>query len=110
VGRRFESLNVIGRCARSDAWCQILADVLDRPVRRMSDPEMATSRGAALAGLVALGRLKVDEIPDRVRLDATFLPQAENRELYARLFSQLLRSYKATRPIFRRLNAPGTKT
>lgn len=106
VGRKFDSLNLIGRCARSDTWCQILADVLDRPIHRMSDPEMATSRGAALAALVALGRISVDDIPKLVRRDATFSPLPQNRLRYATLFDELLCGYKATRPIFRRLNAP----
>jgi xylulokinase len=106
VGRKFESLNLIGRCARSDTWCQIMADVLDRPIHRMSDPEMATSRGAALAAWVALGRVRVDEIPGLVRREATFLPQSSHRRLYAKLFDELLSGYKATRPIYRRLNGP----
>lgn len=109
VGRQFESLNLIGRCARSDTWCQILADVLDRPIHRMSDPEMATSRGAALAAWVALGRISVEEISSLVRRDATFSPQPRNRQMYAMLFDELLCGYKATRPMFRRLNAPRPK-
>lgn len=103
VGRKFDSLNLIGRCSRSDTWCQILADVLDRPVHRMRDPEMATSRGAALVALVALGRVSVAEIPTIVQRDVTFTPRAEYRQLYAQLFSELLSSYKANKPIFRRL-------
>jgi xylulokinase len=105
VGREFDSLNLIGGCARSDLWCQILADVLDRPLRRMVDPHMATSRGAALAALVALKRISVADIPSLVRVGATFTPNPSNVRVYSDLFREFLASYKATRGIFRRMNA-----
>jgi xylulokinase len=106
AGRRFDELNFIGRCAASDLWCQTLADVLDRPIHRMSDPHMATARGAALVGLVALGRISVDMIPALVRVDATFRPDPRNVSTYAQLFDAWLRSYKANKPVFHRLNRP----
>jgi xylulokinase len=109
VGRRFDSLNVIGRCARMDVWCQALADILDRPIHRTCEPEMATSRGAGLAGLVALGKITVEQIPDLVPIDRTFEPDPSRRKLHEELFAAFLSSYKANRPLFRRLNSsPGT--
>jgi xylulokinase len=108
-GRKFEALNVIGRCATMDVWCQSLADILGCPVRRMAHPEMATTRGAALAALVALGHITVEQIPSLVEVDRTFVPDARNRSTYDRLFSAFLRSYKANRPIFHQLNPPAVK-
>jgi xylulokinase len=104
VGRRFESLNLIGGCARMDLWCQILADILDRPLHRTREPEVATSRGAALAALVALGHIEVDQIGQLVAIDRTFRPEPGRRQVYEELFAAFLSSYKATRPVFRRLN------
>lgn len=43
-------------------WRQILADVLDRPVH-LAPVQDATSRGAALLALQALGRLRLEELP-----------------------------------------------
>ena len=43
-------------------WRQILADVLDRPVH-LTQIREATSRGAALLALQALGRLRLDDLP-----------------------------------------------
>ena len=103
VGRRFDQLNYIGRTATSDIWCQTLADVLERPIRRMAEPGVATSRGAALAGLVAIGRITVDEIPSLVPVERTFLPRADYSQMYADLFAVWLASYKATKPLFRQL-------
>lgn len=104
IGRRFDALNFIGGGARSAIWCQVLADVLDRPVHRMADPNFAIARGAGMAALVALGRLSWDAVPRVVPLDRIFRPDASNRAEYDRLYSMLLRSYKANRPIFHRLN------
>ena len=106
VGRRFDALNLIGGCARSETWCQILADTIDRPLRRMSDAHSATSRGAALVAWVALGRISVEEIPSLVPVEKTFTPDPRNHAAYETLFREFLASYKATRPIFRRFNRP----
>jgi xylulokinase len=106
VGRRFDGLNLIGRCAASDVWCQALADILERPVRRMSEPQIATSRGAALAALVAMKRISVEQIPSLVPVERTFTPVPSHAKTYADLFAAWLASYKATRPIFHRLQRP----
>ena len=105
VGRPFDGLNFIGGCARSDTWCQIMADVLDCPMRRMVEPEMAISRGAAMVAWLALGRMTADTLPALARVDRTFLPEAGRRKLYRELFAEFLNSYKANRRIFRRLNS-----
>ena len=47
--RRFEHLNFVGGGARSPLWCQILADVLDRPIRQVADPVLANARGAGFS-------------------------------------------------------------
>ncbi|MEX0679515.1 MAG: FGGY-family carbohydrate kinase [Pirellulales bacterium] len=109
VGRPFDGLNLIGGCARSDLWCRILADVLDCPLRRMADPEMAIARGAAMVAWVALGRATVDQLASLARVDCTFQPNPRHRALYKELFAEFLNSYKATRGIFRRLNARRSK-
>jgi xylulokinase len=105
VGRHFEHINLVGGGARMDLWCQVLADILERPVRRVDQPEMATSRGAALVALVALGRIRAEQIPSLVRIERTFSPNPHHVPRYRELFDAFLRSYKATRLLFRRMNA-----
>ena len=41
--------------ASSDVWCQIFADVLDRPIDQVADPLSANVRGAAFVAAVGLG-------------------------------------------------------
>jgi len=106
AGRKFDGLNFVGGCARSETWSQILADVLDLPIRRMVDPEMAISRGAAMVAWLALGRMTSETLPTLARVDRTFTPEPSRRTLYRELFAEFLSSYKANRRMFRRLNRP----
>jgi xylulokinase len=71
----------------------------------MADPEMAIARGAAMVAFVALGQMPAEAVGSMVKAKNTFLPRSEYRQRYARLFAEWLNSYKANRPIFRRLNA-----
>jgi xylulokinase len=104
IRRRVESLNVVGGGAKSDEWCQIFADVLDRPIRQVKDPIYANVRGAGFLAALALGYLKREQISERIQIARTYLPRAENRELYDRLFREFLHLYKIHRPVFARLN------
>ena len=53
VGRRLDRIRIIGGGARSELWCRILADVLDRDIAQVEDPVGANARGAALVALAA---------------------------------------------------------
>lgn len=103
-GRPFESLNFIGGGARSELWCQILADVLNRPIRQVADPVSANARGTALLAAVATGHLRWEQIPDCVEIQNTCHPTPANRAIYDELFREYLEIYKANRFIHARLN------
>ena len=105
VKRRLDSIAFVGGGARSELWCRIHADVLDRPIRQVEDPVMANARGAALQAAVALGRLTWDDVPGRVPIARTFEPDPANRALYDRTFREFVNLYRGTRKIAARLNA-----
>ncbi len=104
--RPFPWLNFIGGGARSDLWCQIFADVLDRPIRQVKDPRQANTRGAGLVGSVALGLISFEEVAARVEIAKAFHPNAANRDVYDLMFREFLQAYKRNKPIFARLNPP----
>jgi xylulokinase len=54
MGLAGDEVRIVGGGGRSALWCQIKADVLDRPVRRVLAEE-ATALGAALLAGVAVG-------------------------------------------------------
>ena len=103
VGRRLDPLNIIGGGARSDVWCQIFADVLDRTIRQVQDPLQANARGAAFIAAVALGEITFDQVPDLVSFARTYEPNPEHRRVYDGLFAELEKIYRGNRAIHRRL-------
>jgi xylulokinase len=103
-GRRAEAINMVGGGARSAIWCQIHADVMDRPIRQMQDPIEVNVRGAALLASAALGILRYDDLDAHAPVAATFMPQAGNRKLYDELFAEFVAIYENNRKIYARLN------
>ena len=110
VGKRLEQVTLIGGGARSDTWCQIFADVLDRPMRQVKDPVMANARGAAFIGAHALGKLRFEDVPGLVPIARTWTPEPANRRLYDELFAEFLNVYRSTSKVCARLNAPKDPT
>ncbi len=104
AGRRLDPLAFIGGGANSDAWAQIHADVLGRRVRQVADPVLANVRGAALITLMALDRIRLEDIPGMVEIRRTFTPDPATRAEYDVLFAEFVTLYKQTKGIFRRLN------
>ncbi|CAB4707188.1 MAG: hypothetical protein F2668_06370 [Actinobacteria bacterium] len=82
TGTTCEEIVFGGGAARSAGWAQVLADVLNRRVRVLSDPEFAA---ATAVGMVALYRSQGED-PTEVRLDqaASYTPRSEYHEIYER--------------------------
>jgi xylulokinase len=104
VGRRFERLSFIGGGAQSDVWCQIHADVLGVPIRQVERPRFANAVGTALSAFVALGELRLDEVPKLVRTAAVFEPDPDAQRVHDAHYAEFMRFYRRTRPIYKRLN------
>ena len=104
TGHRFDALNVIGGGAQADIWCQIMADVMNRPMRQMKDPIRANSRGAAYVALVGLGLMTFDDIHKNVAVNRVFEPNPANRAVYDELFAEFLNLYKSNKAMYARLN------
>ncbi len=104
TGRPFPWLNVVGGGGNSAVWAQIHADVLDRPIRRVEHPIRANARGAALLAGVALGKVSVDELGDKVKVVEEHLPDRSNRSTYDELYRAYLSIYKQNKGVHRRLN------
>ena len=102
--QRLEPVRFIGGGARSELWCQIFADVLDRTIDRVADPVNANARGAGMLAAVALGELTFDQVPDRVRVDRRYEPDPKSRELYTGLFTEFVGFCQRNRKAYGRLN------
>ncbi len=104
VGRSFPSLAFIGGGANSDQWAQIHADVLGCDIRQVAEPVLANVRGAAFIAMMALGLVRVDQIPGLVEVRRTFVPGPAVRPEYDLLFEEFVTLYRQTKGIYKRLN------
>ncbi len=105
LGRKLESVTVVGGGARSALWCQIHADVLGRPVRQVEAPQSANARGAGLQALVALEKLKWSDVSALVPIARTFEPDTKHSRLYDTRFQQFLLEFKHRRAMAHRFTS-----
>ena len=104
IKRPVKAINMVGGGAKSDIWCQIHADVLDRPIRQVQDPMQANVRGAALLASAALGYIGYNDIASRVPITKTYVPNPGHRKIYDELFNEFIAIYENNRKIYTRLN------
>jgi len=104
AGRRLDPIRIVGGGARSDLWCQIHADVLDRTIERVPQAVNGSLRGAAIFAGLSLGALGYDEVREVVPVEATFRPDAHARPIYERLYGEFPKLYRAQKKMFARLN------
>ncbi|MFW9879565.1 MAG: FGGY-family carbohydrate kinase, partial [Candidatus Thorarchaeota archaeon] len=104
VGKSDE-INCIGGGAKSDVWCQILADILERRIIQIENPELAAARGSAIISMVGLGILKQfsDAIPF-IKVKKIFTPDKNNKMIYEKIFEEYINIYKRNKKMFKNLN------
>jgi xylulokinase len=105
--RRFSHFVVYGGGAASDAWSQILADVLGTPVHQLEDPQFVTCRGMALLAFQRLGLLAFEDFEGRIPVRRVYEPNRAHERLYDARFEQFVAAFRRNRPVFRALNRPG---
>jgi len=100
-------LTFIGGGASSALWCQVMADVLQRPIRQAEDPVLANVRGAGLIAAVALGRLRWEDIPGRIATRDVFRPDEAVTATYDQLFHSFREVHRRNRSLYARHNRFG---
>ncbi len=102
---KIDKINFIGGGTKSNVWCQILADVLERNIVQMIDPDLAAVKGSAIISLVGLGLLKdfSDAIP-LIKIKQNFTPNPDNKKIYTKLFTEYMKIYKRNKAMFKHLN------
>jgi xylulokinase len=104
MGRKVESINIVGGGAQSDVWCQIFADVMNVHIRQVTDPIYANARGAAWIGAVGMGEIKYTDISQLVQFKRVYTPQPKNRDLYDEKFEVFKMIYRQMKKVYTRLN------
>jgi xylulokinase len=104
IKQEMNPLNIIGGGAKSDEWCQIYADVMNRTIRKVKNPIQANARGTAFLASVVLGYITFQDIPNLIQFSKTFTPDPENVRIYNRIFKEFLALYKNNKAAYHRLN------
>jgi xylulokinase len=102
--RKFSHFVYYGGGAESDAWSQIMADVLELPVHQMAQPQYATCLGAGLLAFERLGMLKLEEFEALIPIKRVYTPRPETKATYDALFEQFVAAFKHNRPIIQALS------
>ncbi len=102
LGRPVTSMVITGGAARSEAWCQIFADVLGVEIRRDADPVAVNARGAGWIGAVGAGMITFADIPALCRNDRVFEPTAD-RAVYDGAYAVYRDLHHRLAPVYRRL-------
>jgi xylulokinase len=100
-----ENINFVGGGAKSDIWSQILADVLERNILQMEQPDFGSGKGAAIISMVGLGILKdFSEAIELIKVKKIFKPNPDNKKIYEKLFGEYIKIYKRNKKMFKNLN------
>ena len=101
--KKVEKIRIAGGGSRSDAVCQITADIFGLPVSKIQTDE-CSSLGAAISGFLAMKEFASPEeaVKAMVHQSREFLPNEENhkkydflfKKVYMQMFPNLKNSYK----------------
>ncbi len=97
-------MHLIGGGALSKIWSQILADILERPIKQVSFPRFANARGAAWIAAITLGHITSQDIEHLNIFDEIYLPQKKDQKIYTQLYREFLSIYTQNKSIYQRLN------
>ncbi len=104
LGRKVNSMHIVGGGAQSDVWCQIFADVMNLEIKQVDEPVYANARGAAWIGAVGLGEIKFGDVPGLVQFKKTYSPDPAHRALYDERFDVFKQIYSRMKGVYKRLN------
>jgi xylulokinase len=95
AGAAVEEVRLAGGGSRNQGWNQIHADILDRPVTTVTNPEAALV-GAAMCAAVGMGMFPDFQSAAEafVRLGETIYPRAKNRRVYDKAYERYVRLFK----------------
>lgn len=96
---------VVGGGAMSDEWMQMLADILDIPVRVPENPRYVGTMGSYYCAMVGLGLMKnYPNVGENQGTSGLFVPLKENKAIYDKQFAIYKDLYPALKNLFDRAN------
>jgi sugar (pentulose or hexulose) kinase len=103
--QKIKRVAVSGGASQSDEICQITSDIFNLPLVKGQTHE-TSGLGAAIVTAVGTGLFgSFDQaIRKMVRFEKEFMPQAEHREIYQKLYVNVYRKmYRALEPLYKEI-------
>ena len=95
LGLKVKEIRSISGGAKSSLWCQIKADVLQKPVITLKESESACMGAAILAGVGSKIFKNFNEaVKKTVRIKENFLPDSQNFKVYEKKYQKYLSLYQ----------------
>ncbi len=100
-----QSVRFVGGGAKSDASCQILADITGREVVTIKNTQNAGTIGATLVAVVGLGLAEdFSHAKKFIPTDRVYSPQPELKAMYDNNFEVFKKLYDNNKKLFKQLN------
>lgn len=104
--KNIENVRFFGGGAYSELWCQILADTIELPIKRIEKPHLAGVSGAAMLASIALGwQNNLTDAVKTARINTTFYPDSNNTDCYKQQFEKFLGHYKKSKSAYYKNNS-----
>lgn len=101
-----DTIRVVGGGSLSQVICQMLADIIGRPVETVENAQQVGAMGAAIVVAAGLTGEDVKNISQRlVRVNHTYIPDPRNKKVYERNYKVFKNLYKSNAANFRQLNS-----
>ena len=103
LGATMSEIRSLGGGAKSKAWCQIKADILQMPVKVIENSGSTPCMGSAILAGVANGIwTSVEEAAEKnVSIKEVYYPNPENVKIYEELYQKYVEIAKVLNPTFR---------
>jgi xylulokinase len=101
---RQETLRFVGGGAQSDQWSQILADVTQRKIEVIANPQNVGALGAAITVAIGLGLTDFGRAKAMIKVEKHFDPLPENEIVYDQQFEIFKQLYHQNHKLYKKLN------
>jgi sugar (pentulose or hexulose) kinase len=91
ISRPVEGLRIFGGGSRSDVWCGIIADAVQRPVSALATPESASVGAAILAGKGSGVFERVEDAFTHVEVRTSYEPRVQSAAHYDGMYREFQR-------------------
>lgn len=100
-----DKVRFVGGGALSPVTCQILADILNKQVETVDEPQNVGAVGAAAVMGVGLGLIPaIEKVKDFIKVTNVYYPNPQNRKVYDKHFEVFKQLYKSNKNNFKVLN------